>query len=185
MVADDDVIYPDHIARLVWTAHLAKVQVAHSNIILRLMEPDGPGKYRTYGFLSSFEGYLDRMEILATNPISMQGMLVARSLLGDLVMDDTLAVASDYDYVLRLSQISDFAHSDHVTGEFLYRNDSTNMSQKAGYGLLDELQLLFERFPSGGNAIVERMRKYTLSATEERHIKGPGLFQPALRIPRE
>lgn len=181
VIPDDDVFYPDHIARMVEAALRSGRSILHANIIFRLLEPQHGG-YRTYGFRSHYHGHLDPSETLGVVNVSVQGMLFKRSVFDDEPFyDDEIPLTADSEMVMRLSRRFDFLHVDVIGGEAHYRNDQSQQSQKNGALLLAEMSEVFARYPVEGRPDIARVRETSLAAMSSM-LSGSGL-EPAIRIP--
>lgn len=183
VIPDDDVFYPDHIARMVQASLASGRAVLHANIIFRLLEQRAGG-YRTFGFRSHYHGHLDPSETLGVVNVSVQGMFFKRSVFEDEPFyDDDIPLTADSEMVMRLSRRNDFLHVDFVGGEAHYRSDQSQQSQKNGAQLLNEMKIVFERYPIEGRPDLVAIRERSLAALTSM-LSGGGL-EPAIRIPEE
>lgn len=154
LLCDDDLDYPSHVAAIIASLQMSNLDVAHSNILIRLDTTLENGKRATYGHLLAHDGHLDNYEILYDMRISVQGCIIRTSTFRDLhFLNPVRSLASDYDLLLRLSSQHDFVHADTVTGEYSYRDDQSNISRQDKTTLPAEIEELLsehcpEQYPS-------------------------------------
>lgn len=180
--ADDDRFFPDFLARSVRAAVESRAMVVHCNMILRFEEPAADGGLRTYGFHICSDGYLDRTEMLAYNPV--QVLLFHRSVFQPrgYLYDEQFSVLADYEATLYAAQSHDFVHLDYVGMEGVYRLGEDQISRSKRGSILDELGRIYAAYPAAGRPVVAQRRDQNAQAMAATHVNGGG-FQPSIRLP--
>jgi len=120
IIADDDVLYPDHIERLVFALLRSGALVAHGAGLWRQVEPGVDGSGRTLRVnCSHLRGTITPSEALINAPIATHQLLLHRRVL-DEVAGPRADVSGfcDQELVLRLAQRFTFTYVDQVTSEF-------------------------------------------------------------------
>jgi glycosyltransferase involved in cell wall biosynthesis len=166
-LADDDELFPDHVARLVDALLRSGAKIAHGNAINRLSEEDGRGGFRIYGYLVNYDGFLDRTEMQWCMNMILFSCLFHRRVLADVGgIDPGFQVANDYEFTLRASNRYDYVHVDYMTGAYNYRANAATQSNKSGRRLIDEVALAYERNPAPNRPLVAERRRITLEILE-------------------
>lgn len=119
LLPDDDWLYPDHVERMVHAMLRSGAMVAHGNALLRYLERDDEGSWRTYGFNNrTFVQTVTPTGALVCASIGGHQMLVHRSVYdtaGGYVLDFDV---SDNEIHIRMTQRYLYAFVDNVTSEF-------------------------------------------------------------------
>ena len=181
-IADDDMHYPDHIARLVAALQASHLDVAHTNVIVRLNTTAEDEFEHTYGFTLSHDGDLDPVEVLWAMRTCAQSYLIRRSAFESVGwFNEEHKLCADYDLSIRLAAKYDAAHVDSVTGEIGFRDDASNLSSRAGSALGDEIErMLATHAPLDRPIILERQRQTVIQV--HRCSQDPVFFKPAIRL---
>lgn len=165
-LADDDELFPDHIARLVEALRRSGASVAHGNAVNRLLEDDGRGGSRVYGYLINYDGFLDRTEMQwCMNMILFSCLFHRKVMVQTGGLNPDFKVANDYEFTCRVSSRHDFVHVDYVTCAYNYRAGAQTLSNR-GHQLIDEVVMVYERTPAADRPLVEEKRRITLEILE-------------------
>ncbi|MGH7716515.1 MAG: glycosyltransferase family 2 protein, partial [Vulcanimicrobiaceae bacterium] len=160
-VADDDLLYPDHVLRCVAALERTGAVVAHSNALLcaSLVNEDGidTAIYDT----DRFSETADLCETYAYHRVAR--FLVRRTEiveLGGLAED---LFACDLEILIRLAERFDFVHVPVFTSETWLRMGEVQFSTRKDLDHATELEKMFERHPASGRPYVAALRKKTLA----------------------
>lgn len=158
VVADDDVLYPDHVARLVAMLETNAAGVAHGNNGFRFLErveSDEEGMvfnataFRTSGFNASLgPTHVDPHSLLVMARINLQSVLFRREYLESLGggLSQEYWMMSDHEFLMRVSQQSDILHADHVTTEWRV-HDANHRLGRVPEGWQVGFVKMWDRFP--------------------------------------
>src|SRR6185312_4772802 len=127
-LADDDLIYPDCIGRLVFAAMRTKAPIIHGNLIQRFDELGDDGKYRTYGYFSQYDVANDPTATLSGMTVLNTSAIVHRRVLEALGGYATDVKGNDYDFQIHAAQLFEYFHVDAFVAEMAVRNDRTSTS---------------------------------------------------------
>jgi hypothetical protein len=163
-LADDDIDFPDFLARLVFALERTGASVAHGNTVTRYFN-ESHDRDVTAAYRVRSDRALDPLTITCGATMTMQSMLFRRSVVDEIGGTDRSLGALDLDYQIRAAQQYDFVHVDSVTSCWNHgmRAKSFNTSDELAQGL----QIIFERYPAGSK-IVERMRLRELKRFKDR-----------------
>jgi len=156
-VADDDVIYPDHVLRCVAALETSGAVVAHSNAALCLAKAKNESVIYD---LNRFSGTVDLSEAYAYHHVA-RFMIRRAELLEIGALAEDLFVC-DLEVLIRIAERFDFVHVPMVTAESWLRFGEQQFSTRPGLDHAVELQKMFERHPATGRVYVEALRKRTL-----------------------
>jgi hypothetical protein len=182
LLADDDALYPDHIARLLDVLERTGASIAHSNIVIRYETAGVDGTMLTTGYNSSVFAYpVDRTVIYASSPVAGQALLMRRAALDHVGLLDESTILADQEIQLRLSKKYEFLHLDRVTGEWLVREKRQDqISTSKDKDIPGALKRMFESHPATGRPYIEALRVGTLANVASRD---PGyVFPPTLEL---
>ncbi len=162
-MADDDVCYPDHLARLVSVLERTGCGMTNGNINVRFVErtPDGS---RTTGFSAGLTSHLDPARALVAGGVSITSVLMRRDLFERVGSYSTqLWSVADHELLLRLSLAADSAHVDHATTEWRASTDGGNRSFELTQLMCDQLESMWQRYPRPDRPSLERERSTQLA----------------------
>jgi hypothetical protein len=181
LLADDDALYRDHLARLVFAAEQSGAAAARGNCLIRYENPAPSGGYETVGYnASTFTQPMDWLLIAMTTPVAGQAMLIRREVWERLGGFDPDLALSDQDFQIRLLADHDMVHVDRVTCEWLIRTGEHNFSTKKDRDPVADCVQLFAKNPRPGLAYVERARQAMLENVGRRP---PGfVFPPTAQL---
>lgn len=156
-VADDDVIYPDHVLRCVSALETSGAVVANSNVLLCL---DPNGTENAVFNMERFSKTVDLSEAYAYHHVARFLMRRVELIeLGGLAED---LFASDVEVVIRIAERYDFVHVPSFTAESWMRAGEQQFSTRPGLDHATELEKMFERHPASGRPYVAALRKLML-----------------------
>lgn len=180
--ADDDFFFPDAFSRFVAAFEFSGAPMVNSNGIIVFMKTAEDGEERVVGYRWHTYLALDRLRELGSGGITAAGVAFRRDVFvqhGLLEEENRIA---DYEIILRLMQHYDMPHVEYVTFAFVYRMDKKGFSHDGGSeALLDTYRNLWERYPSNGNAIIDRGRAEGLGWLARGH--GGHFWEPAIYLP--
>ncbi len=186
ILADDDMWFPDHIARLVAALESSGAQAAHSDLLSIFMERAEDGPYSIIGYDIDFDSVAEMWRLLFTDPIGAPTHLLRRKLVEELGSGDlSLPIARDYELWLRYAMKYDWVHVDAPTAVYSRRydraavqeNQMITVTQLQRY--LPAMQMIYERYPVPGRPAIEAERQVVLNAY--RAMSAPP--EPVLRLP--
>lgn len=172
--ADDDVLYPDHVERLVAVMLRSGAPVAHANGLIRHLERKPDGTLLTIGYNASiFNDTATPTEGMISTPIAGHALLWSTKLLAEMGAWREDSILCDQEIQLRALQRTTFAYVDHVTLEWIVRGGE-NFSAKARPGA--EMRRIYEELhPAPDRPLLLERRKATLQNVESRP---PGFVFP-------
>lgn len=181
LLADDDLLMPDHIERLVGALLRSGMSVAHGNTIIRYQEKNAAGEIETAGWnMSAFNDTATPTEALGSTPISGQALMFRREAweaFGGMRGESILA---DQDMQLRATLKYSFAYVDAVTSDWGVRGDR-NLTTKADS--LPEIRRMYdELYPVAGRPLVREMRERIVAEISAREA-GKFAFAPTVTKP--
>lgn len=182
-MADDDLSYPGHLARVAEALFSSGLPVAHANTALRLTTKLADGRAATYGYNLFYHNANDPAAVLwGGSGSSLLGYLIHRESFAELrFFDEHVGNASDCEALLKLSSRFDFAHVDCVTSEQTYRNDKSNASAQAGQAHADDIDAAYRRYLPPNRPLVAERQKINVDSTREAQLR-PTFFSPYLRL---
>ena len=184
-MADDDVCYPDHLARLVEVLERTGVGVAHANIAIRFLRSEGDREV-TAGFRGAGAVcHLDPYMALLSSPVSLTTALIRRDVLeaAGYYSKEFWAIA-DNELMLRLSLHSDCAHVDHVTTEWRVDIGGSNRSMHASKAMAEQIRKMWSRHPCADRPRLHGMRAQAV-ADVEKLAPGELYVKPAITFARD
>ena len=178
-LADDDILYSDHIERLMCAALRTGAAVVHGNALIRYQDRGADGSLRTSGFNARvFNDSATPSEALTSTPIAGQALIYRRDVfdeIGYFRLDTALA---DQEFQMRAANRYVFAYVDQMTNEWRVRGKE-NASAVTDGGA--ELRRVFEEIhPVTDRQIVEQSRRAALEGFEKRP-KGY-VFPPTITV---
>ena len=127
LLDDDDMIFPDHVARLVDAMERIGGAAANSHAITCYLELTPFSDYAVYGYRVALARHIDRSDIYVRDPIAPMSMLMRRSVLEDLGgFEESVDFAEDWELWIRIAEHYDVQYVPYVTGIYSVRTDATN-----------------------------------------------------------
>ena len=131
---DDDIFYPDHLARLVgYLERQAECAVAYADAF-RARQQKGPdGRWLVTERTLAFSRDFDPRAFYSQTYIPILCLVHRRSCVAEAGgFNEHILHAMDWEFYLRLSRRYRFHHLARVTGEYRVRDDQTQMTTRAG-----------------------------------------------------
>ena len=160
---DDDIVYPWHFDMLYNVTKVdANCRFQYSNYnrsVFRTVEDD-------YSFLieSIDPWYFNKNELLIRNRMPIHSWLVHKSAFNEVGwFDESMSMLEDYEFLIRLSEVTDFHHTDRVSCEYRYYLDGLNSMINQRSKTFEALETIYAKHPVKDLA-VEENRILELSA---------------------
>ena len=137
LLDDDDMLFPDHVARLADALERAGGGAANSHAITCYLELTPFSDYAVYGYRVALARHVDRSDIYVRDPIAPMSMLMRRSVLERLGgFEESVVFAEDWELWIRIAEHYDVLYVPFVTGIYAVRTDATNtvVTQAARFG---------------------------------------------------
>jgi glycosyltransferase involved in cell wall biosynthesis len=182
-LADDDLLMPDHLERLVVAMLRSGMAIAHGNAIIRYQEENAKGEIETVGSnMNVFNDTATPSEALVSTPIAGNSIMYRRDAwdaIGGIRGDSNLA---DQEVQLRASLLYNFAYVDAVTSDWCVRGDR-NFAAKVDS--VAELRRMYDELhPLPDRPLLRERRERILSNVAGRQ-KGKIPFPPTITWSRE
>lgn len=178
---DDDAFYPRHLETLLTALDGREARAAYTDALRSHVRWDGT-RWLLQGRDRPFSERFDRDLLAYRNYVPILCVLHERSLLEEVGrFDASLSVTEDWEFWLRLADVTDFVHVPAVTCEFSHRSDGTGVSNERR-ALFPHLERLVRR--RGGRVVdapalaAEHLRRRRRGMLQGRHGDESG---PALR----
>ena len=159
-IADDDVLYPDHVLRLVAALEQTSAVVAHSNTLLCTLIKGADGVQSVFYDTDRFSMTVDLCETYAYHRVAR--FMVRRTEIMELGGLATDLFAQDLEILIRLAERFDFVHVPSITSESWLRTGEQQLSTRSDIDHATELEQMFERHPAPGRPYIAALRKKTL-----------------------
>jgi glycosyltransferase involved in cell wall biosynthesis len=182
LLADDDILYPDHVARLVAALEHSGACIAHGNVLIRYERVGQNGIRELDGFNASvFVSALDPFNALISTPIAGQALMIRRDVYERFGTFDVECTLADQEHQMRIAREFDFVHVNRITGEWRVRDSGDAFSSNKNEEFAASLEKIYARMPSGRPA-VEAARRATILNVRNR---APGyVFPPSISFRR-
>lgn len=177
LLSDDDLFYPDAIARWVRALSYPGRRVVNGNTVMRF-DRRRDGRTETTGYRLIWKENVDHRDSLFTPFTPLSCTMIARSVLDEVGYYDETSSVMDMEYLMRLSRRYDYVHVDQPCVEVEYDSDK---GQGKAIGFMDRaraLQEMYARYPST-SADVARGRAEKARWHEEREGRG-NYFEPEM-----
>jgi len=179
LTADDDVLYPDHVERLVSALLRSGAMVGHGSGLSRLVKRQTDGSWKTLGLSAiTFAGTTTPSEALVAVPICYNQVIVRRIVFVEAGWFRNDIALCDQEMLLRLAQRYAFVYVDHVTSEF---RDHTAGRGKLYDHVAEQRVVYDELHPVPDRPVIQERRARTIEAVAER-MPGQPAFAPVIRI---
>jgi Glycosyl transferase family 2 len=189
-LADDDALFPDHFARLVYALETTGGKAAHSDLVSVYMERDGDGPYSVVGYDIDFDSVAEISRMLFIDLVGAPTHMLRRSLVDEMGSGDlSLPIALDYELWLRYATRYDWVHVEAVTAIYSRRNDKGRVTEREMVTVsqferyLPAMQMIYERHPAPGRPAIEAERQNVLNSYRAMG-KGPPTEPPMRLAPR-
>jgi glycosyltransferase involved in cell wall biosynthesis len=180
LLADDDVLQPDHVMLLVGAMLHSGAAMAHGNCLIRTQEPAGNDVYRTTGFCTVvFNSTVTPTIALIATAISGNALMVHRRVFDEVGPYRADCMLADQEFQMRALQRFAFVYSDNMTAEWRSRGKE-NFSANADSS--PEQQRIYERLhPRPGRPFLEQRRRETVERIASRP-KGGVVFPATIAV---
>lgn len=179
LLSDDDQYFPDHLAHAVAALERSGASIAYTNTVTRYVSVEG-GVRDAVAYRVRHDRPSDRLQLLVGATMTVISMMFRRDV-SEVIGEFSPEIAcADLEYQMRAAQHFDFIHVDTVTVQWDYRVDGNTYTH--GDVMFEGLKLVYERYPSGGSAIVEQRRANELKRFDARSA-GTALWPPDLLLP--
>lgn len=151
---DDDEMFPDHLATLVAAADQSQLDVAYGQMLNAYYIPAGRDRY-VLDAIQAFEALLDHADIQWGPAIAVTAVLFRRRIVEAVgEVDETLPIASDYDYWIRLANGREWARVPYVTSLYNWRSDGSNISGGAKGQFHAGHEQIYEKHPTNRALVI-------------------------------
>ncbi|MCF8127559.1 MAG: PIG-L family deacetylase, partial [Deltaproteobacteria bacterium] len=144
---DDDVLYPDHVSRLVNHLEMTRGKVVYSNVLNVYFSgpPENPGHREREELVFAFDFNPDRL--LFENYIPIMSVLFSREVLEKVkTFSEDLTLFEDWDFWIQVSRHFPFLHLEHATAEYrFYGSIGMASSHRMKYAYDESRAVLFDR----------------------------------------
>ncbi|MGH7714370.1 MAG: glycosyltransferase family 2 protein, partial [Vulcanimicrobiaceae bacterium] len=127
LLDDDDMLFPDHVARLADALERSGAAAANAHAMTCYLELTPFSDYAVYGYRVALARHIDRSDIYVRDPIAPMSMLIRRSVLDRLGgFEESVDFAEDWELWIRIAEHYDVLYVPFVTGIYAVRTDATN-----------------------------------------------------------
>jgi glycosyltransferase involved in cell wall biosynthesis len=180
---DDDLYFPDHVARLVEALERSGSAVAYSNALLGYVE--GAEDLRVTSYLNFDRNVVERSKMLVANQLiaGLLTVMIKSAAIRDAGwFSESLYYAEDYELCLRLLRTQDFVHVDRTTALYSRFITLANTSTSTDNRLLDAHRIVYATHPVGDRPSLLGARRQVIDYLE-RH-GNLGMTPPQYRFPK-
>ncbi len=183
LLADDDLLAPDHIEALITAMLLSGASMAHGNCLIRHQQATTGGDYATVGYNARIfnDTATPTLALLAT-PMSGNSIMIHRRVFEEVGPYRDDCMLGDQEFQMRALQRFAFAYVNRMTAEFRARGKE-NFSTTAD-STPEMRRIYVELHPQPQRPEIERRRLETLERIASRP-KGVFAFPPSLEFPPE
>jgi len=178
--ADDDPVYPDHVARLMEAITRTQMPTARTSILSRYLRQRPDGSYRLAGFsVGDWALTPEPWELVTGGAIGIGAFLIAREVIERIgfYLVGELPILTDVEFLMRLVKVSDFPHVRYVTAEGVSRGDDSNLGYRFDAVIADTQRRVFEMHPDERPFIKERRAQIVKKFEQVAATKGFGTMQ--------
>jgi hypothetical protein len=182
LLDDDDMLFPDHLARHVDALERSGGAASSSDAITCYLELTPFSDYAVYGYRVAMARHIDRSDIYVRDPVAPMAVLMRRQILEDLGgFEESVDFAEDWELWIRIAERYDILHVPHVTGIYSVRTDATNtvVRQAARFG--DAFARIVELHPLQDRPQIDAMRKALVEQHRGMEMT-PRWGEPAIRF---
>jgi hypothetical protein len=178
VLSDDDILYPDHLERLVTAMERSGAAGAHANTLIRYVRRAEGGAFETTGFNSTtFAETATPTETLLYAPIAGHALLLRCSVFAEVGGWREDCYLADQEIQMRVGERYTVAYVDQVTAEWRVHGD--NFSAKVNAA--DEQRRIYEELhPVPERPILTAMRQTVLDSIAAR--PAGYVFPPTVRL---
>lgn len=182
LLDDDDMLFPDHLSRLVEALERSGAGAANADTITCYLELTPFSDYAVYGYRVALARHIDPTEIYVRDPVAPMSVLVRRSALDTVgPFDETVEFAEDWELWIRLAERYDIVHVPHVTGIYSIRTDNTNTVSRQAAKFAGAFERIVELHPISGRPMLELARSEIIQNNKDLELT-PRWGEPAIRF---
>ncbi|MDE2573463.1 MAG: glycosyltransferase, partial [bacterium] len=142
---DDDLLYPDHVERLVAALQARGGRAAYADAVLVNQRAEGAALVDA-GYDFQYAQPFDIVKFLALNLFPNLAVIHERALCDEIgPYDEDLPVLMDYDYWLRIAMRTTFLHVESLSAEFHQRSDGSNMTSEHAARFVEARKTVYGR----------------------------------------
>ena len=161
LLADDDILYPDHVERLVIAMLRNGAGAAHSNTLIRYQQRADDGRYHTTGFNAlTFNDTTTASGALVTTAVSGQSIMIRRDVFDAIGGWTDRTFLSDQELQLRTWRRCPVIWVDHMTSEWRVRPKGSNFSSTVNSA--EELGRVYDMHPVPDRPVLQMRRDATI-----------------------
>lgn len=130
---DDDLYHPDHLGTLVRFLDGSETyRAAYTDVEQVEQQLGEDGRYHAAGTITTYARDFEPNRLLSANSVPLIGLVHDRSLAEKAGgYDETFDLYEDWDFLVRLAELTRFHHIPKVTATYRVRNDSSNATTAA------------------------------------------------------
>ena len=182
LLDDDDMLFPDHVARLVDALERSSAGAANADAITCYLELTPFSDYAVYGYRVGLARHIDRSDIYVRDPIAPMSVLMRRSVLEDLGgFKESVDFAEDWELWIRIAEHYDILHVPYVTGIYSVRTDATNTVVRQASRFADAYAQIVELHPLEDRPQIDTIRKHLIAQHRGMEMT-PRWGDPAIRF---
>lgn len=182
LLDDDDMLFPDHLSRLVDALERSGAGAANTDTITCYLELTPFSDYAVYGYRVALAHHIDPTEIYIRDPVAPMSVLVRRSALDAAgPFDETVEFAEDWELWIRLAERYDIVHVPHVTGIYSVRTDNTNTVVRQAAKFAGAFERIVELHPVSGRPLLDFARSEIIQNNKGLELT-PRWGEPAIRF---
>lgn len=167
-MADDDIIFPDHISRLSDALEKSGKDFAHSDILNGYLRPKSSGGYEVYGYVLRLNEAADPWSLLVYNYLGVLSIMFRRSALARTgLFEPDIPVTQDYEFWVRFQEHTDFVHVDRVTAFYIMRLDQTQVITRDAAWHEVGFRTTYKLHPRPNRPLVEERRARWMEQTKK------------------
>ncbi len=155
---DDDIVYPWHLETLIQAANQFSSGFVYSNYNRSLFLTENT--YNPDIIKGGLVWEYNKLELLINNFLPIHTWLVSKECIQQVgKFDENLDRLEDYDFLLRVNNITPFCHISKVTCEYRYYLHSANSIYTEREKSKDALQIIYERYPSVNKDVISKRKE--------------------------
>ena len=157
---DDDVFFPDHVARMVETLERSGRDAAYSDFLVRFVERAEDGSETVWGWDLQKPFGITSYEMLVANRLGYFTVFMRRSLLDRIgSIDEAVVGGEEVELWLRIAHETDFIHVPQPTSAYtVVRGWQGQLSEKSHALYAGGYEMVYERYPATDLPLVQQAR---------------------------
>lgn len=157
---DDDVFFPDHVARMVETLERSGRDAAYSDFLVRFVERQQDGSETVWGWDVQKPFGITSYEMLVANRLGYFTVFLRRSLIEQIgPFAEEVLGGEEVEYWLRIAGHVDFVHVAQPTSAYTVVKDwRGQLSEKSHALYAGGYEMVYERYPAADLPLVQQAR---------------------------